>query len=165
MRLLSLALLAAGLAGCASIDDLYRDVERYPREWSRDLPDYRRGGDAVRVRRDVNRYVRDVDRAVRLDRSQERRIADRLEDRAYRYLDRRDRRDDRDRRAYPFPRSQRASREVRDWWRGVDRDVERELSRRQRDDYRRFVRRFDDRYERDDDWDDDDWDDDDWDDR
>lgn len=155
MRLFVLLLLAGLAAGCATFDDLYREVERYPDDVYRDsrYPDPNHN----EVRRDVQRYVRDVDRAVRLDSRQERRLEDLLEDRTYRTLER-DRYDRRS--AYPFPRSRRPSREVERWWRDTDRAIERTLSRRQRDEYRRFVRRFDDRDRRyDDDWDDDDWDD------
>lgn len=159
MRFLVLLLLAGLVAGCATLDDLYREAERYPDDVYRDsrYPDRNDN----EVRRDVQRYVRDVDRAVRLDSRQERRLEDLLEDRTYRLLER----DRYDRRSvYPLPRSRRPSREVERWWRDADRAIERTLSRRQRDEYRRFVRRYDDRdhrYDDDDDWDDDDWDDDD----
>lgn len=150
MRVLSLLVLAAVLGGCASVEDLYRQAERQSGRW---FPDSRRA-DASEVRRDVRTYVRDVDRAVRLDDRQVRRIEDRLEDRTYDLLT--NRRYNR-RSAYPFPRGRAASREVDDWWRATDRVIERELSDRQRRDYRRFAERYDD-------WDDDDWDDEDWDD-
>lgn len=161
MRLLVLFLLAGLAGGCATLDDLYREVERYPDTVYGDRRDDRRSDRAVR--RDVQNYVRAVDRAVRLDRSEERRLTDLLEDRTYRHLDRDDRRS-----AYPFPRSSRASRAVAGWWKGTDRAIERMLSRRQREEYRRFTRRYDDRgrydddrYDDDDDDDDDRWDDDD----
>ncbi|WP_412069588.1 hypothetical protein [Rubrivirga sp. IMCC43871] len=157
MRSFLLAVLALSIAGCGTvIDDLYRQAERYG------VPtDSRRYDD---VRRDVDDYVRDVDRAVDLDRQQADRISNLLEDRASRATTRGRYGVD----AYPFPRRARASSEVERFWRDADRDIERILGRRQRDDYRRFVRRFasDDRYrsrdrDRDDDRDDDD---DDWDD-
>lgn len=165
MRLFLFAFVAVSLSGCVGLDDLYRDVERWdPR--SR-YPDSRTDRYDSDVRRDVDRYLRDVDRAVRLDRRQEQDIGRLLEDRAYDFT-RRGRSD----RYYetPFPRGRDASREVQRWWNDTDRAIERRLDRRQRDDYRRFVRRFDDRRSRDrrdDRWDrrdrdddDDDWDDD-----
>ncbi|MEM1116868.1 MAG: hypothetical protein AAGJ11_10215 [Bacteroidota bacterium] len=155
MRALSLLVVAAALAGCVSFDQLYREAERQSGRW---FPDSRRAN-VSEIRRDVRDYVRDVDRAVRLDARQAERIERRLEDRTYDLLTRRR---DYGASAYPFPRERRASREVRDWWRATDRDIERELGDRQRRDYRRFVDRLDDRRrDRDDDWDDDDWDDDD----
>lgn len=154
MRALSLLVLAAALGGCASVEDLYRQAERQSGRW---FPDTRHA-DASEVRRDVRDYVRDVDRAVRLDDRQVRRIEDRLEARTYDLLT--NRRYGR-RSAYPFPRGQAASREVEDWWRATDRLVERELGDRQRRDYRRFVDRYDDRrYRYEEDWDGEDWDDD-----
>lgn len=155
MRLSLLLLLAALATGCAPLEDLYREVERYSEDVYRSA---RTGGSNGDVRRDAERYVRDVDRAVRLDRDQERRMQDLLEDRADRLLDRDDRYDRRS--DYPFPRSERASREVERWWADTDRAIERLLSGRQRDDYRRFIERYD-RYD-DRDWDDEDWEDDDY---
>ena len=162
MRLLLLSALAVALAGCGSLDDLYRQAERasgrtYDGRYDRDSRDLRRG---------VDRYVRDVDRAVRLSNRQERRVRDVLYDRADRYAYRGGRYAD-----DPFPRSRRASREADRFWRDADRAIERELDRRQRDRYRRFTRRFEDRSRdrnrrdnrwerRDRDDDDDDWDDD-----
>ena len=158
MRLFLLATLAVSVAGCGSIDSLYREAER---AGSRAYGD--RYGTSRDVRRGAERYVDQVDRAVRLDRRQERRVYDLLEDRAVRYA--RDRRS-----ASPFPRRARQSRDADRFWRDADRRIERVLDRRQRDRYRRFTRQFDDRRDRDDrryrdrdDWDDDDddWDDDD----
>ena len=166
MRLFLLAVLAVSVAGCSSIDDLYRQAER---AGSRTTDG--RYSDSRDLRRDVDRYVRSVDRAVRLDRRQERRVFELLEDRAYRYASRG--RYDRDRRAAsPFPRTARPSRDAERFWRDADRRIERVLDRRQRDRYRDFTRRFEDRRNRRDrdrrdrdrrdrDWDDDDWDDDD----
>ena len=165
MRLLLLAIAAVSLPGCVGLDDLYRDVERWdPR--SR-YPDSRTDRYDTDVRRGADRYLRDVDRAVRLDRRQEQDIGRLLEDRAYDFTRRGGY--DRDRYAEsPFPRGRDASREVERWWDDTDRAIERRLDRRQRDEYRRFVRRFEDRrYQdrRDTRWerrdrDDDDWDDD-----
>ena len=134
------ALAAPLLAGCVGVDQLYRDVERRLPDW---LPDTRTGRyDAADVRRDVDRYVDDVDRAVRLDRRQADDVARLLEDRTYDLLER-GRRDDRygDRYGadYPFPRA-RASRDLDRWWDDADRAIERVLDGRQRDAYRRFVR-------------------------
>jgi len=167
MRLLLFTFVAVSLSGCVGLglDDLYRDVER----WDPRTSDSRTDRYDRDVRRDVDRYLRDVDRAVRLDRRQEQEIGRILEDRAYDFT----RRYDRDRYVEsPFPRDRVSSREAERWWDDTDRAIERRLERRQRDAYREFVRRFDDRRYRDRrdtrwerrDRDDDDWDDDDWDD-
>lgn len=167
MRLLLFAFVAVSLSGCLGLglDDLYRDVER----WDPRTSDSRTDRYDTDVRRDVDRYLRDVDRAVRLDRRQEQEIGRILEDRAYDFTRRG--RYDRDRYVdSPFPRGRTSSREVERWWDDTDRAIERRLQRRQRDDYREFVRRYD-RYDdgrrsrRDTRWerrdrDDDDWDDD-----
>lgn len=136
MRLLLLALVAGTFAGCSTLDPLYRDApygdvraDRVPERAASD-----------RLRRDVDRYVRDVDRAVHLDRRQVSRIADRLERRARQSL--RHDRGRRDRDVYPFPRSRRTDRAADRFWDAADRDVLDELSRHQRDDYRRFTRQF-----------------------
>jgi hypothetical protein len=179
LRLFLLALTAVSLSGCVGLEDLYREVERYDPRYE-NYPDSRTDRYGSDVRRDVDRYLRDVDRAVRLDPRQERDLGRLLEDRAYDFSRRgRYDRDRYDRDRYvdsPFPRSRNSSREVQRWWSDTDRAIERRLDRRQRDAYRRFVRRFDDRRyrdrrdtrwdRRDRDWDDDDDDDDDddWDD-
>ena len=145
LPLLAAALLV--LSGCqslGSLDQIYREIERIPRAWDR-------GGGGGRADRDASDYVRDVDRAVRLDGRQERQVRDIVQYRASRV-------DDRD---SPFPRGRSSSRAVETWWRDTDRQIERLLSDRQRDDYRDFVARYDDRRYQDDedDWGDDDWDD------
>ncbi len=131
MRSLVLAALALSFVGCGTaIHDHHRQAGRYG------VPaDGRRYDD---LRRDVGDYVRSVDRAVDLDRRQADRIANLLEDRAARASTRGRYGVD----AYPFPRRARASSEVQRFWRDADRRIERVLGRRQRDAYRRFVRRF-----------------------
>lgn len=166
IRLSLLAAVAVSLSGCVGLglDDLYRDIER----WDPRTADSRSDRYGTDVRRDVDDYLRDVDRAVRLDRRQEQEIGRVLEDRAYDF----ERRSGRDRYAEsPFPRGRSASRDVERWWDDTDRAIERRLERRQRDAYRDFVRRYDDRRydrsgrrdtrwerrdndDRDDDWDD-----------
>ena len=170
LRSATLIGLAVSVVGCGSIDSLYREAERAGNRAYND-----RYGDRSSTSRDVRRgaerYVDRVDRAVRLDRRQERRVYDLLEDRAVRYASRG--RYDRDRSgASPFPRRARQSRDADRFWRDADRRIERVLDRRQRDRYRRFTRQFDDRRYHDDRRDredrrsrdrddDDDWDDDD----
>ena len=92
-----------------------------------------------RVSQDANRYVRSLDRALRLDRRQEQRITQLLTDRAYDRV-RRVRSRDRDR-AYPFPRRA-AERSTQAWWRDADRRIERELDRRQRRVYKDIIREY-----------------------
>lgn len=96
----------------------------------------------VRIARDADRYVRELDRHLRLNARQEQRLAHVLADRAYDRVHR-TRARDRDR-AYPFPRRHN-DRYTRDWWHQMDRSIERALSHRQRAVYRDLVR---DRYER-----------------
>ena len=136
----SIALLA--LSGCqslGSLDQIYREIERIPRTFDP------RGGGTDRVQRDADDYLRDVDRAVRLDGRQERQVRDILVTRASRVSSR----------DYPFPRGRATSRAAADWWRGTDERIERILSDRQLDDHWAFVERYDDR--RYDDRDDDGW--------
>lgn len=140
-----------------------------------------------RVARDVDDYVDFLDRRLRLTRRQEIRLQRGLERATYRLLERTHPRDRRY--VYPFPRrfEYERNRFVARWWDRADRRIEDVLFRRQRFEYRRLTRGYDDRYrrdwryerdrygdrdrryERDDrrryerhDWDDDDWDDDDW---
>lgn len=124
-------------------DARYPDTRRYPD--ARRYPDTRRapgtrGSRAAvytRVAGDADRYVRTLDRQLRLDRQQERRIHNLLTDRAY---DRVARKSSRDReRYYPFPRRA-EDRRNSDWWRSTDRQIERVLNRRQRQAYRDVVR-------------------------
>ncbi|MGB3542134.1 hypothetical protein [Rubrivirga sp.] len=156
MRSLLLLALAASLVGCVGLEELYRQADRFPTDRRYDERGYDNRG--------VDRYVREVDRAVRLDRRQEERVRDVLYDRSYRFEDRYRR----SRVESPFPRRARASREVDRFWNDTDRAIERQLRGRQRREYRRFTQRFerdrDRRYDRRDrrgDDDDDDWDDDD----
>jgi hypothetical protein len=93
------------------------------------------------IARDADRYVRRLDRALRLDRRQERRIKQILSERTYDRVRRTRARDWE--RAYPFPRSER--RATRDWWDRTDRKIARVLDRRQRARYRALVY---DRYDR-----------------
>ena len=136
-------LLAAGCAGSYGQGVAVYDTR---------VPDYRRAdydrSYAHRVDRDVRAYVRTLDRYVRLNRRQQRRISHLLAERTYRLLDRTRPRDLAY--VYPFPRhdSYRQGRAVERWWRGVDRHIERQLTRRQRAEYRRLVRRYEDRYYR-----------------
>ncbi|MEM1044137.1 MAG: hypothetical protein AAGI91_16120 [Bacteroidota bacterium] len=92
----------------------------------------------ARVSRDARRHVRELDRVLRLDRRQERRIALLLTDRA---VDRLRRTSPRNwSRANPFPRRY-ADRSTWAWWHRTDRRIERELDVRQRRLYREVVRR------------------------
>ena len=136
--LFALSLLAAG---CVPLQPTQRS-ERYPR---RPPPRTERVAvdRAVRgqIARDADRYVRSLDRALRLDRRQEQRIARILSERTY-DLVRHTRARDWER-AYPFPRSER--RATRDWWNRTDRRIARVLDRRQRARYEALVY---DRYDR-----------------
>lgn len=159
-----LFLFALGLVatGCVPIHSTQRS-DRYPRR-----PPTRVERVAVdravraRIARDADRYVRRLDRVLRLNRRQEQRIHRLLAERAYDRVRRTRARNWE--RAYPFPRSER--RATRDWWAKTDRRIARVLNRRQR---ARYADLFYDRYDhrRDRDWDrrrggwDDDWDDDD----
>ena len=146
---LPLLVLAVMAAGCASVgyDTRYPD-RRYP---DRRYPDTRRTEHHAshyyhRVDRDVHDYVRRLDRPLRLNRRQQRQIGRLLTERTYRLLDRT--RSVHHDRVYPFPRRtgryQRGTAER--WWRTVDRQVDRYLNRHQRDAYRAFTHRYDDRY-------------------
>ena len=128
-----------------SLDQIYREIERLPRQWD---PRVIGGGDA-RVQRDAQDYVRDMDREVRLETQQRRQIESLLTSRAARVTSR----------DYPFPRERATSRTAEDWWAETDRQIERQLTSRQRDAYRDFVYRIEDRYHDryDDRYDDDDW--------
>ena len=123
-------------AGCMPLGISTRSSDsRYPD--SRRAPSRTEAAVYTRVANDAGRYVRDLDRALRLDRRQERRLHDLLTDRAY---DRVRRTHARDRnRAYPFPRRA-GDRFNRSWWRSTDRQVERVLDRRQQRIYRDLVR-------------------------
>ena len=164
--LLFLLTLGFVMAGCVPIHTTQRD-DRYPRR-----PPARIDNVVVdrafrgRIAHDADRYVRRLDRMLRLNRRQEQRIHRILSERTYERVRRTRARDWE--RVYPFPRSER--RATRDWWVQTDRRIARVLNRRQR---ARYADLFYDRYDRRDrprghhrgDWDDDrDDDDDDWDD-
>lgn len=90
-----------------------------------------------RVSQDANRYVRSLDRALRLNRQQEDRITRLLADRAYDQVRR-----SRDRnRAYPFPRRA-DDRATEKWWRDADKRIERELNRQQKRVYKDMTRQY-----------------------
>lgn len=128
-------------AGCMPLGFPTRSSDsRYPD--SRRAPSRTEAAVYARVSNDADRYVRGLDRALRLDRRQERRLHDLLTDRAY---DRVRRTHARDRnRAYPFPRRA-GDRYNRSWWRSTDRQIERVLDRRQKRVHRDLVRGRDDR--------------------
>lgn len=122
-------------AGCVPIGTTQRS-ERYPRR-----PPARIEHGVVdrafrgRIARDADQYVRRLDRVLRLNRRQERRIHQILSDRAYDRIRRVRARDWE--RVYPFPRSER--RATRDWWEQTDRRIARVLNRRQRARYADLV--------------------------
>ncbi len=133
----SLLLLTFGFglltAGCAPTGPTVR--------YDRRVPDARHASHRApsrvyaRVSRDAHRYVRDLDRTLRLDRRQEARIEHLLTDRAIDHL----RRSRSPRYANLFPRRY-DDRATRDWWHHADKRIERELNRRQRHAYRDLVR-------------------------
>jgi hypothetical protein len=136
------------IAGCATYGQgtNYPD-RRYPD--NRRYPDTRRSDrDRQRVDRDVRDYVRILDRNLRLNQQQEQRIDRLISDRTYRLLDRSRGYSQND--LYPFPRrfDRRQNQRVEAWWNEIDRDVERLLDRRQRDEYRYLTRRYDRRDQR-----------------
>lgn len=191
-RWLSLVLfgaVAVGLSACSTLDPFYTGRAPYPDARypdNRRAPDYGRHDDYRRtseyrqVRRDADRYTDFLDRELRLNGRQERAIETLLRRRAEDLLRRTHPRDHRY--VYPFPRDGR-NRAARSFWDRADRDINRILNRRQRDDYRYIARALDRGGERsyrrdrdrrgrghdrgrgrghdrhDDDWDDDDWDD------
>ena len=144
--LVLIPLLALLLTGCLST---YGQGTHYP---DRRHPDDRRHRDTrvdhyhQRIHGDVSQYVTGLDRNLRLTSRQEQRISRLLSERTYRLLDR----SRNDRNLYPFPRQhdRRMSRGLEVWWGDVDRDIERYLDRRQREEYRYLTRRYDERYER-----------------
>lgn len=139
MRSLILLALAASLTGCVGLEELYRQGERLPSERrSGDRGYDNRGYDGRGDTRGADRYLNDLDRAVRLDRRQEERVRELLYDRVYRFEDR----SRGGRYESPFPRRARPSREVDRFWRDTDRAIERQLNRGQRRDYERFTDRY-----------------------
>ncbi len=126
-------------AGCAPVGTTVRHDRRAPAHRPSDRPVSHRADRAYgRLEHDARRHVRALDRALHLDRRQERRIERLLAERAADYL-RRARPRDWDR-ANPFPRRY-GERATRAWWHGTDRRIERELNPRQRHAYRSLVRR------------------------
>lgn len=135
---LSLLLLVGGsllASGCVPLGtQTRRDDRRYP--------DPRRTtrGEAViytRISQDANRYVRSLDRTLRLNRRQEQRISQLLADRAYDQVRRTRARE----RAYPFPRRA-ADRATEKWWRSADKRIARELNRQQKRVYKDIARDY-----------------------
>lgn len=143
LRAVSLPLLLSGLVfltGCVAYgsDVMHR----------RPAPD--RGEYSVRqIDRDVKAYVRHLDRYLRLNRRQEREIRAILADRTDHLL--RTTRPSSRREVYPFPREYERyhNRTVRRWWINADRDIERALDRRQREEFRRLKQGYDRRRDRD----------------
>ena len=127
-------------AGCVPLGvENPRTDRRYP---DARYPDTRRSTRTERViysraSSDANRYVRSIDRRLRLDRRQEERISRLLADRAYDQVRRTNARD----RAYPFPRRA-ADRATEKWWRDADRRIERELNRQQKRVYKDMTREY-----------------------
>ena len=183
LSLLSFGLVAlVALSGCSVVDaqryptphrggTVYRPADHRPADYRADRYNVERSAEWRRVRRDVREYVRFLDRQLRLDRRQERRINETLENRTYRLL--RQHRGRYAREVYPFPRRFRhdrnADRRVERFWRDADRRVERVLDREQRREHRYLTetrgrsnrgrsprryrdddRRYDDRYYRED---------------
>ncbi len=132
---LAFGLLAAGCLPTASTVRYDRRVPtaRHAAHRAPSRPD-------ARAAHDARRYVRDLDRTLRLDWRQEDRIERLLTERATEYL--------RYSRvpASPFPRRY-DDRATRAWWRDTDRRIERELDHRQRRAYRDLVRHRDHRHE------------------
>ncbi len=95
-----------------------------------------------RINGDADRYADLLDRELHLSGRQEHDIERMLVDRT-RYLLRETRPSDH-RHVYPFPRHER-TRTTERWWNSTDRDIERMLSPRQRQDYRNLVRRLENR--------------------
>ncbi len=92
------------------------------------------------IERDARSYVQHLDRYLRLDRRQRRAIEARLVDRTVHLM--RTTRAPHRHRVYPFPREygDYQNRTVRRWWSNADRDIERILSRRQREEFRHLKR-------------------------
>ncbi|HLT48536.1 MAG TPA: hypothetical protein VK002_14985 [Rubricoccaceae bacterium] len=139
-----LALLAVGLSACTTFGypgypgggypgDRYPGPGRpYPGGDYRQTPEYRSIG------READRYTDLLDRELGLNGTQERSIEALLERRAEGLLRNTHPRDHRY--VYPFPRDQRLSAAARRWWDDTDREINRYLDRRQRDEYRYIAR-------------------------
>lgn len=92
-----------------------------------------------RAERDARHYTRDVARAVRLSPAQQRAVHERLTVRSHRLLERTHPADHRY--VYPFPRrAGERDRDVKRFWREMDRSIERTLAPPQRRAYRDYVR-------------------------
>ncbi|MDX1420122.1 MAG: hypothetical protein R3181_09155 [Rubricoccaceae bacterium] len=158
---LALLALAFGLSACSTLGypgGYPYPGDRYPD--GRHGPVYDRHGDVYRtpeyrsVGRDADRYTDLLDRELGLNGGQENTIERILERRAEDLLRRTPPRDHRY--VYPFPRGTRLSATARRWWDDADREINRYLDYRQRDEYRYIARdlerygRYDrHRYERD----------------
>lgn len=122
----------------------YPDDRRAPTYDGRS-DDYRRTAEYRRVSRDAADYARFIERNLRT--GQERQMRQVTERRAEDLLRRTRARDHA--RVYPFPRRQGHQ---NSFWNAVDRDIEGQLSRQKRDEYRYLVRhgeaRYRDRYHR-----------------
>lgn len=171
--LAGLALLAVGLSACTTLGFPYPDDGRYPDGRYPDNrrypgPVYDRDGDYQQtteyrsIGRDADAYTDLLDHELGLDGSQESLVERVLERRAEDLLRRTHPRDHRY--VYPFPRDPRRSDTARRWWEDADREIERYLDSRQRDEYRYIARdlerygRYDDRRYDDRDYDDRDYD-------
>ncbi|HIG73558.1 MAG TPA: hypothetical protein EYQ24_02970 [Bacteroidetes bacterium] len=136
-----IALLA--LSGCSTVEAQRYPTPRrggsvyQPTDYRNDRYDVRRSTEWRRVQRDIRDYAQYLDRELRLNDRQERRIRDLLEDRTYRLLRNRDARQYRD--VYPFPRQfnkRRMNRAEQRFWDDADRRIERILNRQQTREYR-----------------------------
>ena len=141
-----LGLFAISLSACTSLNDVYNG--RYPYPDSRRAPnrgpvygrtgDYRTTAEYRRLRSDADRYASLLDRELHLNGRQENAIEAVLRQRTEDLLRRTNPRDHY--RVYPFPRDERMSGSAKSWWDRTDRDIERVLDRRQRDEYRTIAR-------------------------
>lgn len=135
--LLALALLAALAAGCMP----YTIEGRHHRARTERVahrPPARSAALYRRVPADARQHARQLGRALRLDRRQERAVERLLVERTAALLEGTSPR--LHALVYPFPRLRAESREARRWWRETDRRIERVLDRRQRRAYRDALR-------------------------
>lgn len=146
---LGVAALAPALVGCAATDPLWGRSLPVPYPGDNRRPDYDdRYGYAARVDRDADAYVDDLDRQLGLSGMQEMAARRIVRDRARDLLRRTSAYEHH--RIYPFPRGANwDASEVRRFWEDTDRQIERVLNARQRDEYRRrYADRYDDGYYR-----------------
>lgn len=143
-------LLSLGLAGLLAFTGaLPAEAQRYttphygssdyrPGDYNYDRYGARGSREWRSVNRDVQRYVRELDRELRLTDRQAWRIGDILQRRAYKLLE--ESRTRNTRRIYPFPRRLRsdryANRTIAYFWRDADQRIERVLQGRQVREYR-----------------------------